>query len=110
MGPKTRRWRRAALAGRLATGHEGSFKKNAQGGSQSIQALSPAHRPIMERSLVAFDQNFSGAAGDFPVLLRRKGLLAPTAANPVPQAGAPQKMWETTEATTSLAFKISRGG
>ena len=44
----------------------------------------------MERSLVAFDQNFSGAAGDFPVLLRRKGLLAPAAANPVPQAGTPE--------------------
>src|SRR5947208_589850 len=29
----------------------------------------------MERSSVAFDQNFSGAA-DFPALLRRKGLLA----------------------------------
>src|SRR5436309_13839201 len=109
MGPKTRRWRRATLAGRIATGHEGSFKKNAQGGSQSIQALSPAHRPIMERSLVAFDQNFSGAAGDFPVLLRRKGLLAPAAANPVPQAGAPQKMWQPTEATTILAFKFSGG-
>jgi proteasome beta subunit len=63
----------------------------------------------MERSLVAFDQNFSGAAGDFPVLLRRKGLLAPAAANPVPQAGTSQKMWQPTEATTILAFKFSGG-
>jgi len=63
----------------------------------------------MERSLVAFDQNFSGATGDFPVLLRRKGLLAPAAANPVPQAGTSQKMWQPTEATTILAFKFSAG-
>src|SRR5438128_7726453 len=109
MGPKTRRWRRAALAGRLATGHEGSFKKNAQGRSQSIQALSPAHRPIMEPSLVAFDQNFSGAADDFPALLRRKGLLAP-AAIVNSQGGTPhQKSWQPTEATTILAFKFSGG-
>src|SRR2546430_13420741 len=109
MGPKTRRWRRATLAGRLATGHEGSFKKNAQGRSQSIQALSPAHRRIMEPSLVAFDQNFSGAADDFPALLRRKGLLAP-AAIVNSQGGTPrQKSWQPTEATTILAFKFSGG-
>jgi proteasome beta subunit len=63
----------------------------------------------MERSLVAFDQNFSGAAGDFPALLRRKGLLGPAAANPLPQAGIPQKTWQPTEATTILAFKFSGG-
>src|SRR5437764_15260343 len=63
----------------------------------------------MERSPVAFDQNFSGAVGDFSVLLRRKGLLAPAAANPVPQGGTPQKMWQPTEATTILAFKFSGG-
>src|SRR5437870_6237556 len=109
MGPKTRRWRRATLAGRLATGHEGSFKKNAQGRSQSIQALSPAHRRIMEPSLVAFDQNFSGAADDFPALLRRKGLLAP-AAIVNSHGGTPrQKSWQPTEATTILAFKFSGG-
>ena len=31
----------------------------------------------MEPSLVALDQSFSGAADDFPALLRRKGLLGP---------------------------------
>ena len=41
----------------------------------------------MERSPVAFDQNFSGAASDFPALLRSKGLLGPAVVNPVPQAG-----------------------
>ena len=87
MGSQTRRWWRSTFTGRFATGHEGSSKKNAQGGSQSIQALSPAHRPIMERSPVAFDQNFSGAAGDFPALLRRKGLLAPAAANSATTSG-----------------------
>jgi len=58
---------------------------------------------------VAFDQNFSGAAGDFPALLRGKGLLGPAAANPLPQAATPQKTWQPTEATTILAFKFSGG-
>src|SRR5438552_17229086 len=62
----------------------------------------------MERSSVAFDQNFSGAA-DFPALLRRKGLLASAVIPPIPQAGAPQKTWQPTEATTILAFKFSGG-
>src|SRR3989449_5217231 len=63
----------------------------------------------MERSPVAFDQNFSGAASDFLALLRSKGLLAPALVNPVPQAGTPQKTWQPTEATTILAFKFSGG-
>jgi len=63
----------------------------------------------MERSPVAFDQNFSGAADDFPALLRRKGLLASTGANLLPQVGTPQKTWQPTEATTILAFKFSGG-
>jgi len=63
----------------------------------------------MERSPVAFDQNFSGAADDFHALLRRKGLLAPASGNPLPQGGTAQKMWQPTEATTILAFKFSGG-
>src|SRR5438477_11873806 len=63
----------------------------------------------MERSPVAFDQNVSGAASDFPALLRSKGLLATAVVNPVPQAGTVQKIWEQTEATTILAFKFSGG-
>ncbi|MGB9474355.1 MAG: proteasome subunit alpha [Candidatus Udaeobacter sp.] len=63
----------------------------------------------MERSPVAFDQNFSGASGDFPALLRRRGLLTPAAANPLPQTETPQKIWQPTEATTILAFKFSGG-
>src|SRR5438045_8984347 len=109
MGSKTRRWWSSTFTGRFTAGHEGSFKKNAQGGSQSIQALSPAHRTIMERSPVAFDQNFSGAAGDFPALLRRKSLLVPATANGLPQAGTPQTVWQPTEATTILAFNFSGG-
>jgi proteasome beta subunit len=65
----------------------------------------------MEPSLVALDQNFSGAAGDFPALLRRKGLLAPGAiASSKLQGGTPhQTSWQPTEATTILAFKFSGG-
>ena len=63
----------------------------------------------MERSPVALDQNFSGVAGDFPALLRRKGLLASAVINPMPQAQGAQKTWQPTEATTILAFKFSGG-
>jgi len=65
----------------------------------------------MEPFLVALDRNFSGAAGDFPALLRRQGLLAPGAiASSKPQAGTPhQTSWQPTEATTILAFKFSGG-
>jgi len=63
----------------------------------------------MEGSPVAVDQNFSGAAGDFPALLRRKGLLASAVIPPMPHGGRPQKEWQPTEATTILAFKFSGG-
>jgi proteasome beta subunit len=63
----------------------------------------------MERAPVAFDQNFSGAAGDFPSLLRRKELLGSTITNPIAQAVTPDKAWQPTEATTILAFKFSGG-
>jgi proteasome beta subunit len=63
----------------------------------------------MERSPVAFDQNFSGSAGDFPALLRRKGLLSLERIGPAAQTGPPQKLWEQTESTTILAFKFSGG-
>src|SRR5437588_7039899 len=108
VGTKARRWRRAAFAGRFEAGQEGSTEKNAQGRSQPIQALSPAHGSIMDPLPVALDQNSSGAAGDFPALLRRKGLLGPAAISPIPLAGT-QKTWQPTEATTILAFKFSGG-
>ena len=63
----------------------------------------------MEGSPVAVDQNFSGAAGDFPALLRRKGLLATAVIPSMPPGGTPQKQWQPTEATTILAFKFSGG-
>ncbi len=65
----------------------------------------------MEPSLVRLDQNFAGAADDFPTLLRRKGLLGPAAiVDPIsPVGGLHQKGWEPTEATTILAFKFSGG-
>jgi 20S proteasome, alpha and beta subunits len=63
----------------------------------------------MDRSQLGFDQNFSGAADDFPSLLRRKGLLGPTAIGPMQQNATQQQTWQPTEATTILAFKFSGG-
>jgi len=63
----------------------------------------------MDRSQLGFDQNFSGAADDFPSLLRRKGLLGPAAIGPIPQHPTQQQVWQPTEATTILAFKFSGG-
>jgi proteasome beta subunit len=109
VGTKTRRWRWAAFAGHFATGYEGPLKKNAQGGSQPIEALSPAHGSVMDRSPLGFDQNFPGAADDFPSLLRRKGLLGSAVIGAIPQTETRQQMWQPTEATTILAFKFSGG-
>jgi proteasome beta subunit len=63
----------------------------------------------MDRSQFGFDQNFSGVAGDFPSLLRRKGLLDPAVIGPMPHITTQQQMWQSTEATTILAFKFSGG-
>src|SRR6266513_3901173 len=63
----------------------------------------------MDRSQLGFDQNFSGAADDFPSLLRHKGLLGPTVVNPMPQKETQQQTWQPTDATTILAFKFSGG-
>jgi proteasome beta subunit len=63
----------------------------------------------MERSPVAFDQNFSGAAGDFAALLRRKGLLSPPVIDAVSQQAPGPETWQPTQATTILAFKFSGG-
>ena len=63
----------------------------------------------MDRSRLGFDQNFSGVAGDFPSLLRQKGLLSPVATSPMPQSATQQQTWQPTEATTILAFKFSGG-
>src|SRR4029453_1249647 len=109
VGTKTRRWRWAAFARHFATGHKGFVKEDAQGRSQPIQALSPAHGSVMDPSQLGFDQNVSGAADDFPALLRRKGLLGPAMTGPMPQTTTQQQMWQPTESTTILAFKFSRG-
>ena len=60
---------------------------------------------------MALDQNFSGAADDFPALLRRKGMLGPAAiVDPIGHVTRPnQTAWKPTEATTILAFKFSGG-
>src|SRR5438128_9047248 len=109
MGTKTRRWRWPTFSGHFATGYKGSVKKNAQGRSQSIQALSPAHRSVMDRSPLGFDQNFSGAADDFPSVLRRKSLLSPAVIGPIAQNATQYQTWQPSEGTTILAFKFSGG-
>jgi hypothetical protein len=48
VGTERRRWRRAEVARYIEAGHERSAEKNAQGGSEPIQALSAAHGRIME--------------------------------------------------------------
>ena len=65
----------------------------------------------MDKLPVALDQNFSGAIGDFPALLRHKGLLAPAAVvGSTPKVGTlHEPSWQPTEATTILAFKFSGG-
>ncbi len=63
----------------------------------------------MDRSPLGFDQNFSGAAGDFSSLVRRKGLLSPAVIGPMAQNGTQQQAWQPTGATTILAFKFSGG-
>src|SRR5262249_16188957 len=103
VGTKTRRWRWAAFAGYFVTGHKGSVKENAEGGSKPIQALPPAHGSVMDHLQFGFDQNFSGAADDFPSLLRRKGLLGPALTGPMPQNQIQQQMWQPTETTPILA-------
>jgi proteasome beta subunit len=108
MGAEAGRRRWAAVTGCFAAGYKGAVKKNAQSRSKPIQALSPAHRSVMDRSQFGFDQNFSGAADDFPSLLRRKDLLGPAPSGPVLQ-NTMQQPWQPTEATTILAFKFSGG-
>src|SRR5204862_2168996 len=63
----------------------------------------------MDRLQLGFDQNVSGAEVDFPSLLRRKGLLGPVALGPMTQTATQQQTWQSTEATTILAFKFSGG-
>src|SRR5438477_9930648 len=63
----------------------------------------------MDRSQLGFDQNVSGAEDDFPSLLRRKGLLGPVALGPMTQTATQQQTWQSTEATTILAFKFTGG-
>src|ERR1700755_715200 len=63
----------------------------------------------MDRAQLGFDQNFSGAADDFPSLMRRTGLLGATAIGPMPQNAMQQQTWQPTDATTILAFKFSGG-
>ncbi|HEU0208635.1 MAG TPA: proteasome subunit alpha [Candidatus Udaeobacter sp.] len=63
----------------------------------------------MDRSQLGSDQDFSGAAADFPSLLRRKGLLNPPVIGAVAQTETRQQVWRPTEATTILAFKFSGG-
>src|SRR4051812_24820184 len=64
---------------------------------------------MSEASSVALDQLFSGAAEDFPSVLRRKGLLQ-TVEHPLVSDGSLQRLGPLlTESTTILAFKFAGG-
>ena len=63
----------------------------------------------MDRSPLGFDQNFSGAADDFPSVLRRKSLLSPAVIGPIAQNATQYQTWQPSEGTTILAFKFSGG-
>ena len=51
VGTTTRGRRRAQITRRFAAGYARSFEENAQGGSEPIEALPPAHRPVTPDSL-----------------------------------------------------------
>jgi proteasome beta subunit len=63
----------------------------------------------MDRSPLGFDQSFSGAADDFPSVLRRKGLVSSAVIGPMAQNATQHQTWQPTEGTTILAFKFSGG-
>ena len=107
MGAEAGRRGWTEIAGHLQTGHERPFEKDAQGRSESIEAIPSAHRPMTEPAPLALAQNF-GASDDFPALLRRHGLLSPAS----PSAGVSvnaNSSWIPTDATTILAFKFQGG-
>ena len=60
----------------------------------------------MDKPPLALDPNFSGGTEDFPVLLRRKGLLQVA---PEPVVGSGSQSFVQTESTTILAFKFAGG-
>ncbi len=63
----------------------------------------------MDHLQPGFGQDFSGVVGDFPSLLRHRGLLNPALATSAPQNAISQQAWQPTDATTILAFKFSGG-
>src|SRR5882672_5145922 len=100
MGAEAGRWRRSQVTRHLAAGHTGSVKKDAQGGSEPIEALPPTHGPVMDGP--------GGGAGsdDFVGLLRRVGHMSPIGPTgpTMPRPDIP-----LTQATTILAFKFQGG-
>src|SRR5437660_7347591 len=90
----------SAVTGHFAAGNEVSYQKNAQDGSEPIEAVSPAHGRVMELA--------GGGAGsdDFVGLLRRMGHISPMSPmnHTALTADVPQ-----TQATTILAFKFQGG-
>src|SRR5438552_5727699 len=96
----------STLALYLPAGHERFTEKNAEGGPEPVEALPPAHWPIMDKPPLVLDPNFSGASEDFPAVLRRKGLLQIA---PEPTAAIGSHSFVPTESTTILAFKFAGG-
>ena len=89
-------------ARRFEAGHARFAEKDAQGGSEPIEALPAAHRPVTSDSLGA-------GTSDFPALLRRHGLLNEAALLPPAIVNSPPSTFTPTQATTILAFKFTGG-
>src|SRR2546423_7914798 len=100
MGAEAGRRRRSQVARQPATGRAGSVEKDAQSRPEPIEALPPAHRPVMDAP--------GGGAGsdDFVGLLKRMGHMGPT--GPIGPAAATADIPQT-HATTILAFKFQGG-
>src|SRR5256885_7978057 len=100
MGAEAGRRRRSQVARHLAAGHAGSVEKDAQSRPEPIEALSPAHRPVMDAT--------EGGAGsdDFVGLLKRMGHIGPI--GPIGPTAATVDIPQT-HATTILAFKFQGG-
>jgi len=100
VGTEAGRWRRPEITRCFQAGYARLAQENAEGGSEPIEALPAAHRPVTHESL-------GKTSLDFPTLLRRHGLLGETVS--VANATPTNTDFVPTQATTILAFKFTGG-